>query len=216
MPPGLEEIVYRCLAKEPEERYPEVGALMQDLQVCLGISPEEYHSTTQLSSASLHSHHALPALDPPRRENNSRALLVLALLVLIMLVGSGSWVLSRAMIESAATANANPVEAPPEVPVEGADPSEVAAAEPVDDASPEAIPPEEPPPEEVVVAPPVEVVAAPPPRSNSRPRRTASASKPAPSSEGQGSNSDSTTPPKEDTTDGGSTPDGYMGLPDDF
>ena len=217
VPPGLEEIVYRCLAKEPEERYPDVGALMQDLQVCLGISPDEYHSTTQLSAASLHSQHALPTLNqPPRESNNSRALLLLAILVLVMLVGSGSWVLSRALVESPEAATVAPAEEAPEVPLEV--PPEEPVEEPVEE------PAEEAPPEEPVAEPPVEE-AAPPVVENPRPRRTPRSErtasnntpKPAPETppEEEGSSTDSENPPG-GTGEEASTPDGYMGLPDDL
>ncbi len=208
VPPGLEEIVYRCLAKEPEERYPDVGALMQDLQVCLGISPDEYHSTTQLSAASLHSQHAIPNLSPPPRESTSRPMLLLALLALIMLVGSGGWVISRMLApepESAAVAIEPPVaveEAPP------AEPAEPAPA--VEEA-----PPVEPPVEPVEEASEPVREPARPVAQNPRPRPAESRPTRSPSHE-PGSGSESTNAPSEKPAEDGSAPDGYMGLPEDL
>ncbi|MFT5680801.1 MAG: serine/threonine protein kinase [Myxococcota bacterium] len=216
VPPGLEEIVYRCLAKEPEERYPEVGSLMQDLQVCLGISPNEYHSTTQMSAASLHSHHALPNLaPPPPQKQSNRSLLILALLVLVMLLGSGGWVISQ-MVLSRDTETTTVVPPEPDQPAEIVlDPPVEVPAEVLPE---EALPAEEPPNEE----PPVEVVpeeiAAPAvvqnPRPRPRPVETPTPSETA--SNDQGSGSDSSNIPEEKPEDDGGTPDGYMGLPDDF
>lgn len=199
VPPGLEEIVSRCLAKEPDDRYPEVGALMQDLQACLRISPEEYQSTTHLSSASLLSPEPITELHP--RKNNSLPLLVAALLFLLVVISAGSWVLSRALLqgEPELTRTA-PVAAPVADPV--AEPAAEPPAEPVADPA---------------VAAPIEedrtpVVQNPRPRSpriNPQPRQETEPAEP-------GSDNDPAGAPSEQPVEENDAPDGYMGLPDDL
>jgi serine/threonine protein kinase len=42
LPPGLEEVIRRCLAKAPQERYQDMGSLIADLASCSSIPIREY------------------------------------------------------------------------------------------------------------------------------------------------------------------------------
>ena len=198
VPPGLEAVVHRCLEKEPENRYPEVGALMQALQLCLGISSEEYHSTTQLSAASLHSPHAAPSPVEGRQGRSSRPMLILGMLVLIMLFGFGGWGIRQIMLPDADATTAMPQAPIPKV------------APVIDEGAVLGWPPEERIAEEPVKEPASPVVTTARPPTIAKPT-------PEPSTPNeQGSGSDSVNTPSEKPEEDDSIPDGYMGLPDDF
>ena len=207
VPPGLEEVIGRCLAKAPEERYPEVGGLMEDLKVFLGISTDDYQSVTHLSSASLLSPD--PTTEVTLRQESSRSLLAMVLL-LLLLIGGGGWMLNQALsdedstvthtepattesVEEAVETPATPraVEAPVEVPVEEPAAEEVAA--PIEESSP----------------PVVQNPRPRPPRSTPTPPRESAPPE-------QESDSEPAEMPAEPPPEESETPDGYMGLPDDL
>lgn len=202
VPPGLEEIVHRCLAKAPADRYPDVGALIQALQLCLSVPSEEYPSTTPLSAASLHSPAAISNLVALPQVRSKRPLLILGALVAVVLVGLSGWGISQMMVPEAATVTVtpDPAAAVPEVLVEEGVPDAVLPEEPLTEHVPEEALTEPVPP--VVTRPPPRTVAEPKPASNT------------PNAQGSGSNS--VDAPSENPEEDGSTPDGYMGLPDDF
>ncbi|MDP2310508.1 MAG: protein kinase [Pseudomonadota bacterium] len=52
VPGRLEDVVRRCLSKRPADRYPDASALMEDLNLCLGLPPQE-DTTSRSRSASL-------------------------------------------------------------------------------------------------------------------------------------------------------------------
>jgi len=42
LPPGLEEVIRRCLSKAPQERYQDIGSLVADLSSCSAVPTREY------------------------------------------------------------------------------------------------------------------------------------------------------------------------------
>lgn len=214
VPPGLEEIVQRCLAKQPIDRYPDIGELMQALQVCIGVSPGEYVSTSHASVASLHARGGAepsisteaPSLSTQRPDSSRTNTLLLLLLLLVVAIGAGGvgWYLNRP---------APPLPAPPEPELDAAvTPPAPTEPPPVVEPGPEVVltpnpQPEPEPAAEPAVAPSQQV--QPPPReprtTPSRPVRepTPPVVEPTPPANSEGAGDDD-------------TPEGYMELPDDF
>lgn len=237
VPPGLEDIVHRCLAKQPIDRYPDIGELMQALQVCIGINPGEYVSTSHASLASLHATGAhtnasmteeAPSLSIQRPGQDRKNLLLLLLLLLFVAIGAGGfgWYLNQPAAPVVTTPSDVPpaVDPPAEPPIE-LKPSTEPAAEPATEPAAEE-PPEEPAAEPVVepaaepaVEPAAEQVRI-PPREERKPPPSRPVREPDPPVQEQppAENTGGSADPAPSTGDGGKdeTPEGYMGLPDDF
>jgi serine/threonine protein kinase len=208
VPPGLEDIVQRCLAKQPIDRFPDIGALMQALQNCIGLSPGEYVSTSHMSMATLHSDAS--STQPLTEEVNNQtpsirrdsAIPLLLLLMFFVAVGAGSlgWYLNQTIPSTPAPA--------PDPPPELSQP--VLEFLPPPEIVPEVVetPAEEIPEVAAVPDPPPEA----PPRTQRPPRREpVQVSRPDPEPVAE-------TPPAPEGSgdDGDKTPEGYMGLPDDL
>jgi serine/threonine-protein kinase len=193
-PPGLEEIVDRCLSKSPAERYADMASLMDDLATVMNVPPEQFRSVSQ-STSTISRRHA---------PSSSRApwllagVIGVAAVVGLLIGGIGLAVLSlmgpRDVPPPAAAVAPAPVAAQP------AATTEPAATEPA---------PVEPAPVEPVTASgtaePATTPAAAPPKPKVRPKvkATTAPEEPAKATEPE--------KPKE-----GEEPPGYMGLPDDF
>lgn len=48
IPPGLEDVIHRCLQKDPANRYPDVRALLDDLSRLAAVPPEEFSTVSSL------------------------------------------------------------------------------------------------------------------------------------------------------------------------
>ena len=89
VPGGLEQIVRKCLEKEPEDRYPDVGSLKRDLQRVLGVEGSIGNTTTSGVSAgpsfasSVDIERTTPPGPAPARGMSGRSLVLLGLLLLV-------------------------------------------------------------------------------------------------------------------------------------
>jgi len=234
-PAGLEEIVRKCLAKNPNDRYPDMQALMDDLALCMNVPPEAFRSVSQ-------SHSTIQrqvAFGRGRKTMIVAGILVLVLAVVLAGLGGGLLVAARNGLQGrSAPPTAATVTAPAAAPATAPEPAATPAPA---DAGTEAAPGENtttgPAAEgtsanEPAPAPAPEPVAAPataPVRPAHRPHHVAPkpaprpvAPKPAPAPQPATTAATTTHPkpaPKPDssgTTEDTKGPEGYMGLPDDL
>ncbi len=80
VPPGLEEIVHRCLAKAPAERFADAGALIEALAACMDVPRDQFHTVS--------SFHA--RVRPTAGRGTGRGLLIgigVALAALVVVIG---------------------------------------------------------------------------------------------------------------------------------
>ncbi len=77
-------VVERATAKEPAERYQDVGEMIDDLSTALEVEAARAGSTTGEATS------VLDAVPPPKRELSSRSRLSWAAVVLLLLVGGGA------------------------------------------------------------------------------------------------------------------------------
>jgi serine/threonine-protein kinase len=185
--PGIEAVARRCLARRPEERYPDVMALAQDLARCIGESPQMDTSSQSLTLDD----------DGPAPARRWPVFVAAIALVGVVALGSAAWLLARSFPpgEAQPPAEVRPIE----VAVQADAPASASEA----DALPR---------DEAVVVPPVDAASAPtegapstmrPPARTAPPSREANAPKAAEPEQ----------PPKEDVPTPG---EGFLGLPDDL
>jgi serine/threonine protein kinase len=200
VPGGLEEIVRKCLEKKPEDRYPDMQALTNDLAAIIHVSPEAYKSVSQTTSTIQRALAAAPPEAEPRRSNMVPALLIatFALAALLLLSAAGLGIVAMGLGSGTSTAMVPPIEKPDEA--LGSTPLAPLTAKPVDVVSPEPV---------AVAAPVVAPVEKPveKPIAKRPPVKKPPIVKPPEKPAG-------TADTKPDDTK--STPAGYQGLPDDF
>ncbi len=187
VPDGLEAVVLRCLAKEPDDRYASTAELMEDLTVILG-GPSGYATTSQTHSTLGRT--LAPAEDPEESRNNMAMLVAAlgtALLLGVVVVVVVLWVVLSGSPEVAA-----PVAPPAEAPAAAMPPPSEAPAEPPAAADPPA--PEAP------AEAPAEATPAPAPSAAKAKAKPPVSPPPEPPAE---------EPDAEE-------PEGYMGVPDDL
>lgn len=102
VPARLEDVVRRCLAKKPEDRYPDIQALMDDLAACAGLRAEP---DTHTGSLQPDAPTTPPVVERPRRWP-------LVALVLVLLVSISAIVLIATRTPGPAPEAANPPVAP--------------------------------------------------------------------------------------------------------
>ena len=195
VPAGFEDVVQRCLAKEPDDRYQIVEDVMADLATCLDVPVDQFQSVS-ISHSTLGElpgppPSPAPAPAPSRSWVGVAVGLVLAAVVALS-VGVLLWDRGQSPDPAAPALVATPPTTPPSEPtvVNGTARRavEVPAEEPVE---PDAVPAEE---------APAKAKPAATPKASTQPRTPAKA-----------------TP--EAAPDAGGTdeaPKGYKGLPDDF
>ncbi|MBW1879355.1 MAG: serine/threonine protein kinase [Deltaproteobacteria bacterium] len=212
-PAGLEEIVRKCLSKSPNDRYPDMQSLMDDLALCMNVPPEQFRSVSQ-------SHSTIQRQMSTGWGGKGILLaLVLALLLIILAVVVGGGVLVATRTSQTGTPHfAPPVTAQPEptlaqdlVPGEADVEEEVPAEvteEPIEEGEGE---------EEETTAEPEPVAAPAPPPVVAKPRpRPPARPKPKPQPEPAATTSPEPSEPEEGTTEETNGPEGYMGLPEDL
>lgn len=208
VPEGLEEIVRRCLEKDPAKRYPSMTELMADLASTVDL-PSGVWGTASFGTAATSMPRTVPtlAVPTPEPERNMLPWILAAVLLGFLGLGLGLGAV-QALREAPADeviAKAEPRQAPPEP----------APVEPVATPEPAAEAPEPAPAEPVATPEPVEAVATPTPRPRATPKPRAvgtpkpvvPAATPAPAP---------TPAPTPVPTPEATTPDGYKGLPDDW
>jgi serine/threonine protein kinase len=102
----LEDVVRRCLAKAPNDRYPDVTSLITDLSACVGIpaDPDSSHSVAVPAEAA-----PVPAVVPaPQPAADRRGLLLLLALLLLFGVGGAGWYLSQPSGKTAGSPGGTP------------------------------------------------------------------------------------------------------------
>jgi serine/threonine-protein kinase len=77
-------VVERATAKNPDERYQDIGAMIEDLETALEVEAARAGSTTGEATS------VLDAVPPPRRKLSGRARLSWAAIALLLLVGGAS------------------------------------------------------------------------------------------------------------------------------
>ena len=205
LPFDVEDIVRRCLAKDPKDRPVDVESLQRSLEQILDSPEDRYPTASQHASS-------LSGARPATRAESLREhplLFVGAIMLLVVIVGIGALVVLLWPQEpgTAAMAPATPVEQPA---IPAADPlaGEVEPPQSADAAAPNPadpvanLPPAAAAPEAAPVAAPA--VAAPPEPGPARP--VPSASKPPAKAPVPAAAPDPAEPP----------PDGYLGLPEEF
>lgn len=195
-PAGLEEVVRRCLEKRPDDRYPDMQVLMNDLAAVMNLPPEQFRTGTATNST------VQRVKSPPSSSMNAvipiLAVGAVAMIGIIALAAVAGIALTAGLGRGAPPAPA-PIAAVPSplpidtVPVATAPVAPLPPAEPAVDAVP-------------VAAAPVDAVdpiaKAPPKKPNPPPKVEPAKAAP-----------DPTVAPPLKKPD---APEGYMGLPDDF
>lgn len=232
---SLEIITMRCLAKEPDDRFASVGDLMQALQLSIGVSPDEFASTSHMSVGTLvHPPVMEETTEQTRapvapRSNGLTSLAIVAVVALLLSVGAIAWMVGQmGRVEPVPTAPeqaATPSTAP-------APPASVASSAP--DAPSDVAGDADPIPEPIVVTPPVALEAvkvAPQPTTRPTPTartvRTPNPKPPVqPKTEPDAVRDPVADPapvveetpetPAEPPAEEEQTPEGYMELPDDL
>ncbi len=213
LPPGLEDIVRRCLEKDPNNRYSEVAALMADLRELTGQPVTVTHSSLTLSGGStessiITSHASVPDSLPTGQQSQSAATLGpqarwsgmgvgLSLLLMMMVVGAFVLAqLSESGTSSVALQNdetIRPVDAPEPhgngmnaTPVDATPEADAPPADAGEDAPPVDNPTAEKPvePKSGSATPPKSATPAPPPKKAEPKKSPPAASTPKPSSSG--------------------------------
>lgn len=232
IPPGLEEVVRKCLAKNPSDRYNDMREVIEALSPLMDVPPEGLGIRTMT-----HSHTFLPAVHvhggSRARTNPKAALAVLVvggaglvalLTTAVALVAVGSllqtWRALPAAPQPQPAAIAAPTPAaPPETvttaAIPAAAPTELpptAPPEPVAASAPAPAPTPEPAP--VAVAP-EPVRARPEPRQVAAAPRPAPAPAPAPAPVAAAEPAPAVKPPAPKPAEP-QAPEGYLGLPDDL
>jgi hypothetical protein len=198
VPSGLEEIVRKCLSKNPNDRYATMADLMNALAGCMNIPPEQFRSVSQ-SHSTIQKQLAIPS------NGRRKGLVVVGLVAALMFVGVG--------VIGTALAVMQPWASPPPVERNLADapisPPPVVAAPVVADEG-TADPVEEPVVEEPVVEEPIVEAKEEPKvvvKRRPKPRKPKAVVAPDPPVE---EDKPEVKPDEEEQ------PTGYMGMPDDF
>lgn len=186
-PPGLEEIVRKCLEKRAEDRYPDMQSLMNDLATAMNLPPEQYKTTSTATNVTMERR------QKPQyaRTTNTTTialigLLALGLLMMLAVIGVAAFSFGSSFRPTPPAVEPLVQATPPVAPVVHEPPALV-----VEDAPPT-----------VVVAPVVPPPVAPPPAVKRAPRAVAPKVEPPPAVV------------KPETKE--PTPTGYMGLPEDL
>jgi hypothetical protein len=193
VPPGLEQVVRKCLEKKPDDRYVDMQALIEDLAPCMAVPADQFRSVIQTAST-IQRRIAEPKSSPLPWLLGVAAVLLVAS-GMIGALGLGLWLASGDRPAPAAEVASPPPAVPP------------AAAVPPPAAPPEATVTVEP------ATPPVEAGVEPPapqkrPQQPPRPvKKPPAQAKAAPTE---------TKAPTPDVPKKPDQPAGYMGLPDDF
>jgi serine/threonine-protein kinase len=215
VPPALEAVTRRCLAKSPDRRPADAQSLMQELKIAMGSpatttlsdlsQPSEPHTLSEAERT-----HALPApvaVAPPAAGASPSRIKPFVIGALAALVLGGIVFAAWSAGRQGAALPFPGAEAPvPSTEALRADPAPAAvepapAPEPVVEPAPEVGP--------AVEAPPAEAGSKPATKPATKP-----AAKPAPKPKPAATPADP--PPEEPAAEGDDAPDGYMGLPGDF
>ncbi len=212
LPPGLEEVVAKCLEKDPKARYQDMKSLVDDLGVVAKLSPEALGTII----GSITQSQSLPSLAVQRRQAPSEALapsrgpvgliaggFALALLV-VAAVAFGVFLASGPRGQAPPPAPVAVEPAPAPAPAVAA-PAPAGAA-PAPPEVPAVVPEPAPEPAPAPVAPPPK---PPPPK----PKPVAAKPKPAPAPQPAPA---PVTPAPTPAPAPGEPPAGYLGLPDDL
>jgi serine/threonine protein kinase len=214
-PAGLEEIVRKCLSKSPNDRYPDMQSLMDDLALCMNVPPEQFRSVSQ-SHSTIQRQMATGW--------GGRGILVALLLALFVVVAAV--VVGGGVLVATQTGVGSPqLTTPPLAPIEQPEPTLAEDLVPGEADVEEEAPAEEPgeaaeegeeemtaEPEPVAAPAPAPVAVTPRPRPPARP-------KPKPQPEPAtppATTSPEPSEPEEGTTEETNGPEGYMGLPEDL
>jgi serine/threonine-protein kinase len=196
VPEGLEEVVRRCLAKSPSDRYASMGELMDELATCMEMPPDPFRSVSM--SHSTIQREVGPGSSTRRGRGGLFLAAAVVALVLLAVLGIAAVVLWWLVFAGAPTPTPavevpdTPVVEPVAVEVEEVpEPDLDPDLDPEAEAEAEAVPEPAPPPARVAPAAPVTSRVQPAP-----------APEPEPEPE-----------PEEDEEE---APEGYMGLPDDL
>lgn len=203
VPPGLEALIQRCLAKAPEERYQSVDELIRDMAACLNVPVDQFQSVSISQSSLQKSPLALSEaeIDLPEPEPRSnRALLIILALLALIVAGMTALLLIPMLGDTAPPPPATTAapEPPPAVP---AAPPAPEAAPPAAAATPDAAPAGTPP----VASPEAPAAPATTTGKNQGTKRQSGGTRPEQSAP--------TTTKQDGKKD---APDGYLGLPEDF
>ncbi|MBX2799832.1 MAG: protein kinase [Myxococcales bacterium] len=226
VPEGLEEVVRRCLSKNPNERFSNVREVMEALGACMQVAPDTFRSFSQANSTLGH-HSAISVA--PRTQRPSRVPLAMmgigvgvALIVATLLLGA---VVGLMSLGTEGMPTAQSISLPQPTAAVQAVAAQPIEALPTAGEAEEVQQAEEPPTEVVQTPPPAPVVAEPKPTVRSAPRQTRRRTpaapvtpKPKPRAEAQADQAlGSPDPqPKPKTEDKTTAPEGYMGMPDDL
>jgi len=209
--PRVEQIVRRCLAKRPDERYPDIATLAADLHQAIGLVPEPE------ASQSLNLVEDPPAA--PRPEPNRTPWVAFAVLAAVT-VGALTWFVLRTPTEPVA------VGTPPITPADGA--LELAPSLPEVEPDPAPVPADAAPPADAPTTAAEPVAATPPPAAATQTAAKPAAAKPAAASKPTAASKPSGKPVSAPASDPpgaaapgsdaptSSNPEGYMPLPDDL
>lgn len=179
VPPGLEGVIRKALAKDPAERHQDANELVEELRECLGVPATEFVSVTMVEDSLLRRKLAPPSKGP------SRAVLLLLVLGLLVILGGGVLLVGgivmggTAMVASSPPApdlvvppTPQPVPSPVVAPVPAPAPDSAPAPAPVADPVPVAPAPSP--------SPKPTPVAKPTPKPAPAPEPVVEAPKPAP------------------------------------
>lgn len=198
VPVGLEEIVRKCLAKKPDDRYADMHELIGELAACMHIPAEQFKSVSQTHSTI---ERALSGPAPRKTGLWIAGALAAAAIATVAAVAIGIVALSATRPGDAQAAATQPV----------VEPAPTTPPEPIDPPAPEVTAQGTPEPEAPVpVQPAVEPRPEQPKTVPSRPKKTAQSSQPPKQTQ---ATPEPAEPAPAETT---ATPEGYMGLPPDL
>ena len=83
VPEGLEQMVLKCLSKDPDDRYQDCNQLLIDLATCMEDPPDSLRSASQ-SSSTIRSAVVRPPKDPSQ-SSNKKAVILLAIFAITMI-----------------------------------------------------------------------------------------------------------------------------------
>ena len=216
LPDGLEDIVRKCLSKNPGDRYPDTGELLTDLATCMSAPPDAFRTAGHTVSTIQRSVRAPTGTPAPQRTGPGNKLWIPLVGIGVLIAMVGVAVVSVAITSIVTTQSSSVVPGTQRLPPLSVEPAPVPA--PI--AEPEPIAPEpvdiEPEPVDIEPEPvaPEPVAPKPAPPSKPRPRPTPKPVAPEPVAPKPVAPEPVEPAPVDPPQP--KSPEGYMGLPDDF